>query len=182
MERNAGVTARAGPGWDFGNAEVVVSQTLPLLALQERSHPHPCDLGSTGVRTRTPISLGQKPQCQTTPKSRGLQDTSGHGFLTPAAFPKKIPPNQIHQRTKAQRIKLGVFSPKAELGSAQAAQGCSLPREGHRESAWGHRCHLCVPSRGSQPPSRPAAPGQAQLCPQNSMDFSTFDWIEVVKN
>lgn len=110
MERNAGVTARAGPGWDFGNAEVVVSQTLPLLAQQENSHPqHSLDLGSMGVGTR--ISLGQKPRCQTTPKSRELQNTSGHGFLAPAAFPKKIPPNQIYQRTKAQRIKL-VFFPK----------------------------------------------------------------------
>lgn len=59
----------------------------------------------------TPISLGQKPQCQTTPRSRGCrthQDMDSL-LLLPS---QKTPPKQIHHRTKAQRIKLGVFSPK----------------------------------------------------------------------
>lgn len=80
MERNAGVTARAGPGRDSGNAEVVVSHTLPLLAQQENSHPpHSQGFGIDGSRD---LDINQSwtnnLQCQTIPKSRALQNTSGH--------------------------------------------------------------------------------------------------------
>lgn len=99
MERNAGVTAGAGPGRDSGNAEVVVSHTLPLLAQQENSHPpHSPGFGIDGSRD---LDMNQawrnNLQCQTIPKSRAVQNTSGHGFLIPVAFPTKPHPTKSIQ-------------------------------------------------------------------------------------
>lgn len=111
MERNAGVTARAGPGWDFGNAEVVVSQTLPLLALQERSHPHSLRFGIDGSQD-SHQSVSDKSPSAKQPPDPGVAEHIRTWIPYSCCLPKKTPPKQIHQRMKAQRIKLGVFSPK----------------------------------------------------------------------
>lgn len=90
MERNAGVTARAGPGRDSGNAEVVVSHTLPLLAQRENSHPKSQKLGIDGSQDLGHQSWTKAP-VPNNPKIQGFAEHIRTGIPDSPHLPNKTP-------------------------------------------------------------------------------------------
>lgn len=105
MERNAGVTAGAGPGRDSGNAGVVVSHTLPLLAQQENSHPpHSPGFGIDGSRDLDNESgLEKQSPVPDNPKIQGCAEHIRTRIPYSRCLPNKTPPNQIHPMNETTR-------------------------------------------------------------------------------
>lgn len=82
-----------GDFWECRRGCGVVLSTLPLLAQREIPILHiiPGDLGWMGVGNWTPISLGQKFQCQTIPKIQGFAENIGTRIPhSCCCLPKKI--------------------------------------------------------------------------------------------
>lgn len=101
-EREGGerVTARAGPGFgDLGNAEVDVSQTLPLLAQRNSRPPHSQGFGIDGSGDLNMNQSWTKAPVPNNPKFQGSAESQDADSLLLLPSPKKnkIPPKQIHQ-------------------------------------------------------------------------------------